>query len=294
MDPGIILKIIALVLYSFSALLAVSFLIIIYLHFRPIKANIPILLLCNTYLNLFIVSAMIIIMNAYAIYGSLNPSKRVGGRWCEIRTYLSYVCFGALFYSYVLQALFRLFRIVFYRKKYLQSFATCMISIIVHWLFVFLVVLPNLLLGDFQVLPNEQNCPIAFNNIRGQILLTLNVFSNPLSILLTIYMKIIRYTRRSVAMQQQQQNSNQRDLAVLKRIIIVFLINASIGTPTTAAIMISVVTNYHIPYLLDIQGLCTSLSIFIACLTSMWITTQTQQIFRLGRNQVRSHTITVC
>lgn len=289
MDPRIIFKITALILYSLSAVIAISLLIVIYIHSRPIKAKVSMVLLCNTYLNLFLVSAIIIMMNAYAIDGSLNPSKPVGGRWCELRTYLSYVFFGALFYSFTLQALFRLFRIVFHRRKYLQSFTTCMVVIMIQWLIALLAVLPNLLLGDFEVLPNEQNCPIAFNNIRGQGLVTLNVFNNPLSILVTIYVYIIRYTRRPTAIQQQRQNSNQRDLAVLKRIIIVFLITASIGTPTTAVIFISLITNYRIPFLLDIQGLCTSLSIFVACVGSMWITPQTQQMFKLNRNQVHAH-----
>lgn len=290
MDVGIFLKSAGLIFYSSNAILGLSFLIKIYIHLRPLRSNVSVLLVCNTYLNICLVSTIMTMMHVYAITSALNPSNPIGGRWCELRTYISYVCFSALFHSFVLQALFRLFRIVFYRRKNLQSFSVSMFGILIQWLLASLLILPHLLLNDFEVLPNEYNCSISFENIRGQLMATLNTFSNPLSVVLAIYAYIIRYTRRAVAMQQQQQNSNKRDLAVLKRIIIVFLMVAGIGMPTSALILVAVITHRPVPFSMDIQGLCISLGLFIATISMIFTVPQIQQIFRRNRNQLQPQT----
>jgi hypothetical protein len=226
-------------------------------------------------------------MYSYNLRGNLNSSISFGGRWCEIRTYIAYVCFCSLFYSFVLQAIFRLFRIVFYKHKRLQSFGVFLIAITLQWILSFLFILPHLLLDDFQYLPTEYNCWFGFQNTRGLIMITIILYNNPLTIIFTIYTQIIRYTRRVTQIQQARQQANRRDLIILKRIVILVFIIAGIGLPTVVIVLIYMITKYLMPYAYHLQGLSLSLGVLITSVSLIFITARIRQIFT--HNQVRVH-----
>jgi hypothetical protein len=211
------------------------------------------------------------------------------GRWCQIRTYFTHVCFCAFYYSFVLQAVFRLFRIVFYRHKILQSFGIFVLAIIIQWILSFLFILPNLLLNDFQYLSSEYNCWIHFENIRGLIMVTITIYNNPISIIVTIYIQIIRYTRRAVDVQQRRQRSNKRDIIILKRIVILAFIIVGIGLPTVAIVLVYLITKYIIPFAYHIQGLSISLGVLVGSISLVFITPQIQKVFTQNQAQVRPH-----
>ncbi|CAF1461178.1 unnamed protein product [Adineta ricciae] len=229
-----------------------------------------------------------LLMYSYNLHGNLDPSISFGGRWCQIRTYLAHVCFCALYYSFVLQAIFRLFRIVFYRHKIFQSFGMFCIAVFLQWVISFLWILPNLLLDDFKYLPMEYNCWISFENLRGLIMVTVTIFNNPLSIIFTIYTQIIRYTRRSSEMQQRRQHSNKRDLLILKRIVILIFIIVGIGLPTVIIVIIYICTKYVVAFAYHIQGLSISLGVFIASISLIFITPQIQEVLQ-NQARVRPH-----
>jgi hypothetical protein len=163
------------------------------------------------------------------------------------------------------------------------------LGIISQWILSFLFILPNFLLNDFQYLPLEYNCWIAFQNIRGLIMVTINIYNNPLSIIFTIYMQIIRYTRRSIPIQSRRLTSNKRDLTVLKRIVILALITVGIGLPTVAIVLIYMITKYVIPFAYHIQGLSISFGVLIGSVSLVFITPQIQQVFKQNQAQVRPH-----
>ncbi len=60
----------------------------------------------------------------------LNLSSWLENRWCPIRAYITYACFCAGYYSYILQAIFHLFRVVSHKKQILQSLRIFLIVII--------------------------------------------------------------------------------------------------------------------------------------------------------------------
>jgi hypothetical protein len=239
MNITVILGGIGICLYSLSFLICITMIILIFIRIRSIKSNVPLLLTCNTYFNALLVSSIMVLMYSYNLQGNLDPSISFSGRWCQIRTYFTHVCFCALYHSFVLQAIFRLSRIVFYRHKILQSFGVFILTIIIQWILSFLFILPNLLLGDFQYLPLEYNCWIAFQNIRGLIMVMLTIYNNPLFIIFTIYTQIIRYTHRKAHILQRRRKSNKRDITILKRIVILNFIIIGIGLPTAGIVLIS-------------------------------------------------------
>ena len=289
MNLAIVLSGIGVTLYSISFLTSFTMLILICLRIHPLKSNVPILLICNTYFNAGLVSGFMLMMYTYTLMGNLDASVSFSGRWCEIRTFFIHVCFCSLYYSFVLQAVFRLFRIVFYRYRFLQSVGVCLLAVILQWVLSVLFMLPNVLLHDFQYLPSEFNCWIAFQNIRGLIMATIMIFNNPLTIIFNIYTQIIRYTRRTAHMQQRRKNANQRDLAVLKRIVILVFIIVGIGLPTFVVVVIYLITHSIIPYAYHVQGLCIALGVLISSICLVFVTPQIQQIFTKSRTQVRPH-----
>jgi hypothetical protein len=293
MDAGTILSAIGLLLYLLNFLTCITMIILIGVRIRPLKSNIPMILICNTYINSLFVSLLMLIMYTYTLLGNIGLSLSFAGRWCQLRIYFVHVCFCSLFYSFVLQAMFRLFRIVLYRYRHLQSFNVCMTSILLQWMISFLCILPNLLLHDFQYVPTEFNCWIDFENVRGLVMLTFNIFNNPLSIIFIIYTHIVRYVRRTAHRRQIRQKANQRDLAVLKRIVILVFIVVSIGLPTVVLIIVYLVTNHIIPFAYHIQGLSISLGVLVASICSIFVTPQIQEIFKQNIRRIHPTEILV-
>jgi hypothetical protein len=112
----------------------------------------------HTYFTLCLFATIMLVMYCYNEHGNLNSSVWLSGRWCQIRTYFAFVCLCALYYSFILQATLRLFRIVFHRRKIIQSFDVFVLAIIFQWGLSFIFILPNLLIDDFQYLSSECNC----------------------------------------------------------------------------------------------------------------------------------------
>jgi hypothetical protein len=230
-----------------------------------------------------------LLMYSYNLQGNLDSSISFGGRWCQIRTYFAHVCFVAFYYSFVLQATFRLFRIVFYKQRILQSFGVFVLAIIIQWILSFLFILLNLLLNDFKYLSSEYNCWIAFENIRGLIMVMMTIYNNPVVIIFTIYTQIIRYTRRAVHVQLRRQKSNKRDIIILKRIVILAFITVGIGLPTAIIVLIYLITKYVIPFAYHIQGLSISFGVLVGSISLVFITPQIQKVFTRNQAQVRPH-----
>jgi hypothetical protein len=289
MNIPVMLGGIGVCLYGFGFLICLIMIILISIRIHPLKSNVSILLTLNTYFNLLLVCSIMLVTYSYNLRGNLDSSISFGGRWCQIRTYFAYVSFCALYYSFVLQAIFRLFRIVFYKHKILQSFGVFLIAITLQWILSFLFILPNLLLDDYQYLPLEYNCWIAFQNIRGLIMVMIIIFNNPLTIVFTIYTQIIRYTRRSTHIRETRQHANKRDLIILKRIVILVFIIVGIGLPTAAIILIYIITKYVISFAYHIQGLSISLGVLVASVSLIFITPQIQEIFKHNQAQVHPH-----
>jgi hypothetical protein len=272
--------------FLFIALLiciGILFLIVIFL--RPLTSNVPILLTCNTYLALILTCIMMIIIYIYNLYGDINPFVSVEDSWCQLRAYFVNVGFCALYYSCVLQSIFRFFRIIFYKFKILQSSQFFSSLIIIKWFLSFILILSNYLGGDYQYLPLQYRCWISFQNTRGLLLAACIIYGSPLFIIFFIYTYIVRQMNQ---MQQKRLKSIKRDLLVLKRIAIFVLVVIGIGLPTVSILFIYMFTSYLIPMAYHLQGLSMGIGVFIATICFAFITPQIQEIFNKKQEQVHS------
>ncbi|UJR37045.1 hypothetical protein I4U23_029750 [Adineta vaga] len=284
----VILGYVGLCFYSLTFLTCLLMLILIFIRIHPLKTNIFILLICNTYSTLLLFSIMMLIMYGYNQHGNLNSPIWLGGRWCQIRTYFVHVCLCALYYSFVLQAIFRLFRIVFYKHRILQSFGVFWIAVLIQWIISFLCILPSILLDDFQYLPLEYNCWISFENVRGLLILIVTIYGTSTSSISSIYMYIIRYIHRSnnIPQQQRRQKSNKRDLIILKRLVTLVTAVVTLGFPTVLVIFIYVCTNYVLPLAYHIQGVSLSTGAFVTAISLVFVTPSYKQYLNEIQNQL--------
>ena len=101
---------------------------------RRVPINACILLSCNTYPAIMIGSLTIIDMYAHNLYGDLYENVSFDNWWCYVRFYFLLVGFCSIYLSYLLQACFHLFRVVFYKYKKLRSIRFIFRLVLLQWL----------------------------------------------------------------------------------------------------------------------------------------------------------------
>ena len=281
-----ILEGIALSFSAISFLISVFTLILIFIYIHPLTSNVPILLTCNTYITVIGSSFMTLLVLACGMYDSIRPNISFDDFYCQLRSYINYVFICAFFYSCALQAIFRLFRVVFPKQKILQTRGVFMIAMFIQWLIPVFYILAYLLLGSFEYHPDISSCWLSFKNIRGLSIAMAFVYGTPLIIMGSIYACIIRYVRQTTHVQQRRHLSNKRDMLIVKRMIMLVLIAMGIGIPTGIILINYMITSNLTPLAYQIQAVSLTTGLVLESIVLGLITPQVRQIFRRNRQQV--------
>lgn len=212
--------------------------------------RVALLLTANIYLALLFSSTMFVeqfvrVLPAHLYsFASLNDGIK-----CQIRGYFHWVAICGIFYSNILQAIYRLCRVVFYTKQRLQSFQFYQIMIIVQWIICFLIPIPTLLLGDFRYSANDYNCQNDTTNLRSAFMSGTLTYIVPLNITNGCYIYTLRKMRRGnnsfmQTMTQIQQISARRDLVVLFRVCILIGLLTIFFLPSVILLFNYIATGY--------------------------------------------------
>jgi hypothetical protein len=220
---------------------------------------------------------------AHSIYGYFYPAVSFENRLCEILGYFTHVAFCAFYYSFVLQAIFRLFRIIFYEKKVLQSFTIFIVGIILQWLLSFGLILPDFLLHDFQYIPHQYNCLIGLKNARGLASVTFITYGGSLLFVGLMYGFSFGYIRRLNPNQRRRQKTNKRDELMLKRVTILLLIQLTISIPTVIIFVIYIITNNLMKWVYPAQFIHISVILLFTSVILVFLTPKMRNIFRKNR-----------
>ena len=255
-------------------------LLLVYRYRRRIPVNsTSILLACNTYAAILIGSTMMIDMYAHNLYGDLYSNVSFNNWWCYLRFYFLLVGFSSIYQSYLLQACFHLFRVVFYKLKRSRSNRFIRRLIYLQWSLSFLLILPAFALNHIEYLPNYYHCQIVFSNLHGLILVAFPIYFFPMFAILIIYISIICFTRwktRSMV----QRRSNRRDLIVLRRITILVVLLWFLTFPFMILWLIYVITGYLDPLSYHLQWLTFALSLLILPFASTCLTPQLKRFLK--------------
>jgi hypothetical protein len=219
------------------------------------------------YLAILVFSILLLRQYAAVLSNHLYASVSLDdGLSCQLLAYFQLVSICAIFYANTLQAIYRLCRVVWYTRPSLQSFRLYQICVVLQWIFCFLIIVPTLLLGDFQYLPDDYHCQIEYTSMRSTMLNGTLAYVIPMNITMGCYVHTLRRMRRghhslTQAMTHIQQVTARRDLIVLFRICIVLALLMAFFIPSTVILVIYNFTGYLPWWSSQIQWLVFSTSI---------------------------------
>ena len=256
----------------------ILFLIFYYRHQYLI--NTSTLLFCNTYLPIFFTCLALFDMFIYNLYGIIHPNISFDNAWCYTRAYLLHVGLCLIYYSYLLQACFRFFRISFSRNQNLQSIRFMFQFILIQWLIAFILIIPNLIFKNFQYASQAYHCLILYPNLIGLLSTTSIIFYCPMIAIISIYFYILFYIHRKSngGFPQKRQRSTERDMIVLRRIVILVGMLLIISLPAIFLWIIYIITGDLYPFTYQLQWLTFAFSLAILSIVSIFLTPQLQEL----------------
>ncbi|CAF3834675.1 unnamed protein product [Adineta steineri] len=274
------------------ALISIIIFFFIFIIFAQIireerASDVSIILVLNTCFTAVSTSFAVVVMvssNIFSPFLLINPSVcNVFGLFYDI-----FEC--SIYYSYCLQAFYRLCRVIYYKKKILLSYDLYKVLILVQWLVTIILILPTYFLKWYIHLPTEKYCLIPYTNIIGSIYLIVFLYSIPLFTIIMVYVLITRHIRSPNIIRMQERQRNLRDLTVIKRIIICVLMLVVLRFPTIIFIIYGVVNGglFFLTYAIVgfVTGICLILIGLITIITTNKIKKCIMKFFNYNTNQI--------
>lgn len=169
---------------------------------------------------------------------------------CRWRGYLGYASLSAATYSYLVQAVSRLFFSAFATKyPRIVSFKVHYILISIHWFVIIIVPLPALITHDIYFRPGLL-CWVPMEHIIHVIYTLFAFYAVPILSIIVIYIYIFKRIKEATKRAQliRHTSNDRRDLEVLRNIAILLAIYLAGGVPT----LIFLVTSINLFYLAGI------------------------------------------
>ena len=244
-------------------------------HLLGINMNISLAIGCGIMLDIY----------CHTLYGHLHPHVSFDGYWCQAKAYLFYVSGCAFFYSYLLQSIYRLFRIVFYNRPALQSCKLYICGVILQWVVSFVQVCPVLLLGTFDYLPKDYHCQIDLRNVRGLFIGLSLVHLIPVSLTSVCYVWTMTYIRRQSATVKsiRQQANDRRDAVVLSRIFMLLGMMIVSGLPTLGISVFYQVFGYLPYWSTQFQWLTATMSMCCVSIMMLLVSPDLEKLWKRPR-----------
>lgn len=188
------------------------------------------LLICNTCVASIFYCSMQSFNYAVLIFLPWETSD-IGCRW---RAYLAYMSISASIYSYLVQAISRLFYSIFGAKNPRWiSFKSHFIMIGIHWFVMFILPLPSLITKDIYFRPGLL-CWVPFKYTLHIIYTVCAYYLISIFLITIIYIYIYHRVKRAHEHAVTTLNilNDKRDLEVLRNIVVLLAIYIAGGIPT--------------------------------------------------------------
>ncbi len=266
----IVIVICILIVAFLGFLTSFGILSLIISHRQQYPINTSMLLLCNTYITILFTCLNVAIMHVYSLCGEFYENTNFDSWWCHVHAYILHVGVCSIYYSYLLQAFFRFFRVVLYQYRRLQSFQCMLGFILIEWLISFLWMMLILFLNDFEYISQNYYCQISFSDFRGLLTAVSVIYFGPTFTSVIIYIYIMYHLKHMTTsrIQQNRTRSNQRDLIVLRRIIILIVSVLFLSLPILIIWLLYLFTDYLNPLSYHLEWLLFAISSSILSLAS--------------------------
>ena len=202
--------------------------------------TVPMMLLANTCLAMFVFASSLLSTSVATIQKDLRGIY-FQDSFCLIRGYANQVACCWLTYSFMIEGIYRYVTVTYPTRLFWQS-ARCQATMIcVSWAFGFTYPFAYLFTGEIVYNPDNQICQLPLRLSFPIIYATLCVYLVPLSLIMFIYVRLVRYVkqinRRAIAVNLLARA--QRELKMVRRTIILIAILLILGIPYTAFIIMS-------------------------------------------------------
>jgi hypothetical protein len=201
-------------------------------------------------------------------YLSISIEQHGNTKWCLWRGFLIHGVLCVLYDTYILQATYRFFRVVFHRYKYLHAFSLYCFLILIETVFGILCILPVLIHGDVIYLPSEYYCQTPFTNIPAILYVALRLFLLPILFISIVYICLLNYIRKTNSISiryHRRSRQNKRNLIVIKRLLLMLSILILLGLPSIIFLIIVMFTGHLVSVTYRVGWLSVSFSlVFLA------------------------------
>ncbi|CAF1029813.1 unnamed protein product [Adineta steineri] len=273
-----------------------SFIIYHVIKFKNSPHRVALLLTANIYFAILFSCVLLLKEYIHVLSGhvySMNSFNN--GIYCQLRAYFLWSSNCTIYYSNTLQSIYRLCRVIFYRKQSLQSFQLYQILILIQWILCFLVMIPGLLLGNFKYLKDDYLCQIDYTSLQDICMNGILAYAIPLYTTIGCYLYTLRKMRRGnnrliLTMTQIQQISARRDLIVLSRICTLLGLLLTISIPAMIAYFIYLSSGYLPWWLSQSQWLAFSL---ITCIVTIVLLIISPHVRKLWTKKFRPRNIVI-
>ncbi|CAF4184832.1 unnamed protein product, partial [Adineta steineri] len=219
--------------------------IFIILYNRSLR-TIPNILTLNSTAAILIMSSDTLSIGIYVLYRDIKRRElqmeieMKSLFLCHVRGYIAHMSFGALVYSYVIQACYRLVGTIFYHQFSYNNLKIYMYAICAQWIFSILQLLP-IILGNNQIyIKHEYLCQFAIENSKGICYTNFTNYMIPVIIIMIIYYKITRSVgeKENNGTYRYNIHRTRRQVVLTQRILILIAILFVLGGPYTVFIIL--------------------------------------------------------
>lgn len=221
------------IIFSFLALLF-AFTTVFVVCINRQRHTISNLLTCDTALAIILFYINNLISIGYSFRHNWNDYQP----GCILRGYIFVTSCTALCYSYLIQAISRLFFTIFYKNKKLQTKRIHYLMIFINWILAFLIAIPPIYLNGYILEIESHLCIPTTKIFSSTIYIIFSVYLLPLISIGIIYSIIYfnaHQSKRRIINSMIQTNlilpNYKREFKIMKNILILLGILACAGTP---------------------------------------------------------------
>jgi hypothetical protein len=231
----------------FVIVVATVFLLIII--FDKICHTVPMMLIGNSCLAELICGTVIFSMNVYSFQNDLNQLPYQDSL-CVFRGYLSLSSWAIQNYSFLLQSIYRYTIVVYPNSLFWKSARTQILLIVSTWILAFAYPFPFIFTGEYIYDADNELCQIPLRLSFPIVFVVFIIYLIPINMIMLIYFNLVRYVKKiskNVASANMLLRA-QRELKMVRRIVILVSFLVLLGLPYTVFILMSFFTTppkYH-------------------------------------------------
>ncbi|CAF0960465.1 unnamed protein product [Rotaria sordida] len=146
-----------------------------------------------------------------------------------------------------------------------------------QWLLIIILLLPPILLNWYIQLPTEQYCLVPYTDVIAEVYHIVILYVIPLLCIGISYLWVTKFIRKSsraptTFLATQQRQRNQRDLTIIKRMVIVVSVLIALRFPTVIFMIYAISIGHLYSLTFSIVGFFTSTCLIFIGLVIIYIT----------------------